>query len=347
MTDKKKLTPDEVAKILRYADDQQIKLMMEKGIIPAIQIDKGSFTTLASDLADFLKIENIDEPFMTSAEVQQFLGLALPPNIIYCKRKGIPFTTVGPTEKGKRLLFRKSLLEKWIDNNLILTEDFTWFEETTRVAFQRRILEFVYSFIEILGLTEFQQVTLQQYIYGDNVKDIAKKYSVSETTINQIINKSIQKIIFVFRRFNNFHEDEMAREFFRGPKQFLVNYREVVSNQGTLIEDLKNRIIELEAVLQKNNISSYEISGILRDEDYLFKRKLLMTDLEDLGTSVRLYNCLKAAKIKNLAEVVQCDINDLLKFRNFGRKSIAEIHELLAEKGFYLGMDLSPYLLKE
>jgi len=81
------------------------------------------------------------------------------------------------------------------------------------------------------------------------------------------------------------------------------------------------------------------------DEHILHMRKLLKTSLEDLDLSVRAYNCLKAAKIDTLGEMVQYDTNELLKFRNFGKKSLVEIEELLQNKGLTFGMDLSKYQL--
>ncbi len=83
------------------------------------------------------------------------------------------------------------------------------------------------------------------------------------------------------------------------------------------------------------------------DEHVLHMRKLLKTSLEDLDLSVRAYNCLKAAKINTLAELVKYDTHELLKFRNFGKKSLVEIEELLQEKNLTFGMDLSKYKLDE
>jgi DNA-directed RNA polymerase subunit alpha len=83
------------------------------------------------------------------------------------------------------------------------------------------------------------------------------------------------------------------------------------------------------------------------DEHILHMRKLLKTSLEDLDLSVRAYNCLKAAKINTLAEMVRYDTHELLKFRNFGKKSLVEIEELLQEKGLTFGMDLAKYKLDE
>ena len=83
------------------------------------------------------------------------------------------------------------------------------------------------------------------------------------------------------------------------------------------------------------------------DEEVLQMRKLLKTSLEDLDLSVRAYNCLKAAKINSLANLVSYDTHELLKFRNFGKKSLVEIDELLAEKGLSFGMDVSKYDIDE
>jgi len=81
------------------------------------------------------------------------------------------------------------------------------------------------------------------------------------------------------------------------------------------------------------------------DEHVLQMRKLLKTNLEDMDLSVRAYNCLKAAKINSLEELVSFNTNDLLKFRNFGKKSLVEIEALLIEKGLSFGMEVSKYQL--
>jgi len=76
------------------------------------------------------------------------------------------------------------------------------------------------------------------------------------------------------------------------------------------------------------------------DEQVLQLRKVLKTPLEDLDLSVRAFNCLKAAKINSLSELVQYEQEDLMKFRNFGQKSLSEIEQVLTERGLSFGMDL-------
>jgi DNA-directed RNA polymerase subunit alpha len=76
------------------------------------------------------------------------------------------------------------------------------------------------------------------------------------------------------------------------------------------------------------------------DEQVLQLRKVLKTPLEDLDLSVRAFNCLKAAKIDSLSMLVQYEQEDLMKFRNFGQKSLSEIEQVLLERGLSFGMDL-------
>ena len=85
----------------------------------------------------------------------------------------------------------------------------------------------------------------------------------------------------------------------------------------------------------------------LVDEQTLQLRKMLKTPLEDLDLSVRAFNCLKAAKINSLSELVQYEQEDLMKFRNFGQKSLSEIDQVLHERGLSFGMDLSKLKLED
>ncbi|MCI0920975.1 DNA-directed RNA polymerase subunit alpha [Sphingobacterium rhinopitheci] len=83
------------------------------------------------------------------------------------------------------------------------------------------------------------------------------------------------------------------------------------------------------------------------DEEILHMRKILKMELVDLDLSVRALNCLKAADIRSLAELVTYDVADMLKFRNFGKKSLSEIQELVKSKGLSFGMNLSKFKLDE
>ena len=81
------------------------------------------------------------------------------------------------------------------------------------------------------------------------------------------------------------------------------------------------------------------------DEESLHMRQLLKTRLIDMDLSVRALNCLKAAEVETLGDLVSFNKSDLMKFRNFGKKSLTELEELVIIKGLNFGMDLSKYKL--
>ncbi|MCP4727182.1 MAG: DNA-directed RNA polymerase subunit alpha [bacterium] len=80
------------------------------------------------------------------------------------------------------------------------------------------------------------------------------------------------------------------------------------------------------------------------DEEVLRIRKLLKMSVEELELSVRSHNCLKAANIKTIGDLVSKDEGTMLKFRNFGRKSLTELQKILEERNLHFGMDVSKYL---
>ena len=81
------------------------------------------------------------------------------------------------------------------------------------------------------------------------------------------------------------------------------------------------------------------------DEEVLHMRQLLKQKLVDMDLSVRALNCLKSAEVETLGELVVYNKTDLLKFRNFGKKSLSELEELLSSLGLSFGMDISKYKL--
>ncbi len=148
-------------------------------------------------------------------------------------------------------------------------------------------------------------------------------YKVSNTRVGQ--QTDYEKLTIDIKTDGTIHPEEALREASRIMIQHLI----LITDENITFDDDKGR--EEHVV----------------DEHILHMRKLLKTSLEDLDLSVRAYNCLKAAKINSLSEVVRYDMHELLKFRNFGKKSLVEIEELLVEKGLNFGMDLSKFKLDE
>jgi DNA-directed RNA polymerase subunit alpha len=116
------------------------------------------------------------------------------------------------------------------------------------------------------------------------------------------------------------------------PQQALTEAAKILIYHFMLFSD--ERIV-LEEETRKN-------SNAL-DEEILRMRQLLNQKLQDMDLSVRALNCLKAAEVETLGELVKYHRNDLLKFRNFGKKSLTELDELLERNGLAFGMDISRY----
>jgi len=120
------------------------------------------------------------------------------------------------------------------------------------------------------------------------------------------------------------------------PKDSLKEAAKILIYHFMLFSD--ERII-LEEETIKNNTAL--------DEEILRMRQLLNQRLQDMDLSVRALNCLKAAEVDTLGGLVKYHRSDLLKFRNFGKKSLTELDELLERNGLAFGMDISRYRLNE
>jgi len=153
------------------------------------------------------------------------------------------------------------------------------------------------------------------------IKKVA--YRVENTRVGQ--RTDYEKLTIDVQTDGTIHPEDAVKEASR----ILIQHLMLITDENITFDDASSR---------EENIV---------DEHILHMRKLLKTSLEDLDLSVRAYNCLKAAKINSLGELVRYDMHELLKFRNFGKKSLVEIEELLQNKGLTFGMDLSKYKLDE
>jgi DNA-directed RNA polymerase subunit alpha len=148
-------------------------------------------------------------------------------------------------------------------------------------------------------------------------------YNISNTRVGQ--KTDFERLVLDVKTDGTIHPEEAVKEASR----IMIQHLLLITDENITFED---------AVRKEDTIV---------DEHVLHMRKLLKTQLEDLDLSVRAYNCLKAAKINSLGEMVKYDTHELLKFRNFGKKSLVEIEELLQTKNLSFGMDLSKFKLDE
>ena len=147
------------------------------------------------------------------------------------------------------------------------------------------------------------------------------KYSVENFRVEQ--KTDYEKLIF-----------EIATDGSIHPKDALTEAAKTLIHHFMLFSEER---ITLEA----DEIAQAEVY----DEESLHMRQLLKTKLIDMDLSVRALNCLKAAEVDTLGDLVSFNKSDLMKFRNFGKKSLTELEDLVVSKGLNFGMDLSKYKL--
>lgn len=151
-----------------------------------------------------------------------------------------------------------------------------------------------------------------------NVKYTIENYRVEQKT-------DYEKLILEISTDGSIHPEEALKE----AAKILIQHFMLFSDENLVLESqAKEEIKEV-------------------DEEILHMRKILKTELVDLDLSVRALNCLKAADIRTLADLVSYDVADMLKFRNFGKKSLTEIQELVKSKQLSFGMNLAKFKLDE
>lgn len=156
------------------------------------------------------------------------------------------------------------------------------------------------------------------YIPIDSIHTPIKnvKYTIENTRVEQ--RTDFEKLVMDVATDGTIHPEEAVKQASR----ILIQHLMIITDENITFD------------------SKEEKKEDLVDEQTLQLRKVLKTPLEDLDLSVRAFNCLKAAKINSLSELVQYEQEDLMKFRNFGQKSLSEIEQVLNERGLGFGMDL-------
>jgi DNA-directed RNA polymerase subunit alpha len=149
------------------------------------------------------------------------------------------------------------------------------------------------------------------------------KYKVENTRVEQ--KTDFEKLVLDIETDGSIHPEDALQ----GAAKILIHHFMLFSKETITLE--VDKAEEEEAV----------------DEEILHMRKLLKTQLSELDLSVRAYNCLKAASVKSLGDLAALEVSDMMKFRNFGKKSLAELEQLIADKNLTFGMDLSKYKMEE
>lgn len=179
------------------------------------------------------------------------------------------------------------------------------------------------------------------YVPADENRDMLPKEDVQLIAIDSIFTpiRNVKYSIEDFRIEQKTDYEKLIIEIDTDgsiePKEALKEAAQILIQHFVLFSEDSNIMLE---TTDSESIEEF-------DEEVLHMRQLLKRKLSDLNLSVRALNCLKAADVENLGQLVSHNKNDLLKFRNFGKKSLAELEELLDGLDLTFGMDISKYKL--
>ena len=237
--------------------------------------------------------------------------------------EGIDRETVKVSFTGKEVLTAGDLQE-YISGFQILNTDFELLHLDSKTKFN-----FEFTIEKGRGYVPAEENKKQEVPFGtifiDSIFTPIKhvKYSIEDFRVEQ--KTDYDKLVIELETDGSIH-----------PKDALTEAAKILIQHFMLFSDERISIDE--------DVSSDADSY---DEESLHMRQLLKTRLVDLDLSVRALNCLKAADVETLGELVQYSKLDLMKFRNFGKKSMTELEKLVDKKGLTFGMDLAHYKLEE
>ncbi|WP_338767789.1 DNA-directed RNA polymerase subunit alpha [Bernardetia sp. ABR2-2B] len=148
-------------------------------------------------------------------------------------------------------------------------------------------------------------------------------YSIENTRVEQ--KTDYEKLVMDIQTDGSIHPEDALK----GAAHLLMRHLALISDQNITLDYLETQ--------QEEEV----------DEEFVRMRKQLKTALSEMDLSVRAYNCLKAANIRTLGDLVSLEISDMMKFRNFGKKSLTELEQLVSDLGLTFGLDISKYKLDE
>ncbi|WP_375561870.1 DNA-directed RNA polymerase subunit alpha [Bernardetia sp. OM2101] len=148
-------------------------------------------------------------------------------------------------------------------------------------------------------------------------------YSIENTRVEQ--KTDYEKLVMDIQTDGSIHPEDALK----GAAHLLMRHLALISDQNITLDYLETQ--------QEEEV----------DEEFVRMRKQLKTALSEMDLSVRAYNCLKAANIRTLGDLVSLEISDMMKFRNFGKKSLTELEQLVSDLGLTFGLDIAKYKLDE
>jgi DNA-directed RNA polymerase subunit alpha len=170
-------------------------------------------------------------------------------------------------------------------------------------------------------------------------ENIMPDQPIGTIAVDAIFNP-IRKVTYIVENTRVGHKTDYERMILELWTDGSITPDDALTYAGKILKDHIELFISFDVETEKEDVPEV-------DEEAIRIRKLLKMNVDELELSVRSHNCLKAANIQTIGDLVSRDEQEMLKFRNFGRKSLQELAKILEEKGLHFGMDVGKYMKGE
>lgn len=321
--EKKRLTLEQVAEILLQKDIRTVRSYIEKGWIPQIAYNKEDMSVDAVLLAEQMGVENFDEPFITEDQAIESLNFESRHKFVhFCQKNGINVYRLA-NKIGVRYLFRASDLQKCLDLELTLLP--FALEQSVRRNTLSAISETL-SALAVLVDDERGLRIITSYLEGSSVDEIHRNYSnLTRERVRQILASTLRRVNHRAKDVKKWIHVFSKTKYSQIPPGEVLNLINELQAQNSFYKEKFDKIL--------NGADPKQVLAEYSEPEDIERNKLLNMHISDLDLGVRAYNMLKAAEITILGELVSFHFEDLLKFRNVGKKTETELRELVNEKG--------------
>lgn len=206
------------------------------------------------------------------------------------------------------------------------------FDESAYIVIQELALDFIKFATEPFE-DEKRRKVLDMFIQGFSIGDIANEFGLTRTRVRQLL-FSCARILSKVGSF---------KEIYDKNNELKARNSELQQSYELALRKLKGKESELKELKYKLGIEDAQKIMEIDDKELAHKIKLFNTAITDTTLSVRALNCLKAADVETLGDLVQFNKTDLLKFRNFGRKTMIEIDDYLNSLNLSFGTDVETF----
>lgn len=313
---KEQITQDELMNLLRIKDYRTLNTYLNSHIITpsCFTVKDEEYIFNREEIFKLLGAKDSDEPFITFEEVCNRFNITYGKLLYRVKRKEIPCYRLSES-KGAPYLFRASEIE-FIDNLII-----EWEGSLTNLLIKHDLMKKVIkAFLECkqvkVGNEKDTELFKQYFLENKSKLDLAKEKDLSLEAVAGRMRSLIKGLPGIIEKEIKRYEDAV------------VKY-EATTLQIAALKD------ENSALRMRANMG---IKGEGGELDGMYK--LLATPIRDLDFSYRTHNCLKLAGIETLGDLIKNKPQDLLRFRNFGKKCLYEVEDIIEQKGLILGTAL-------